>query len=329
MSPPETPTSGAPSNGRFNPHRATRIALGVAILLVVIKAFALGASGSVSILVSLTESALSLSAALASFIAVRRVAGSEDVTSNLSRANGEALAGLVQAGLVFAAGGFVGWEAMQRIFDPRPVAGGVLAISVMLFSIGLTLFVLRMKSSRDDAELSGESARYTSIIAANFVVLVGVVSGAFLGAPGLDAAAGLVVSVWLVWGGVGLLRESTGQFLGQAATEAEESAIKIAVQSDPAILEVRQLQTRKAGSTMIIRIEASLHKDLSLDAVRAITEQAASRVRQIFPVADVTILPDPQHPSVAARPAKPPEDSPPPGSDDDTRASKGRSGPWS
>ena len=40
----------------------TRLSVGVAVLLIAIKAFALGASGSVSILASLTDSALDLAA---------------------------------------------------------------------------------------------------------------------------------------------------------------------------------------------------------------------------------------------------------------------------
>jgi divalent metal cation (Fe/Co/Zn/Cd) transporter len=38
------------------------------------------------------------------------------------------------------------------------------------------------------------------------VALIGLVSGALLAAPGLDAAAGLVLAVWLFWGGVASLR---------------------------------------------------------------------------------------------------------------------------
>ena len=42
--------------------------------------------------------------------------------------------------------------------------------------------------------VAGDRAHYAADLASNLVVLVGVISGAFLGAPGLDAAAGLVVA---------------------------------------------------------------------------------------------------------------------------------------
>src|SRR5687767_9916357 len=56
----------------------TRLSVGVAVVLIALKAFALGASGSVSILASLTDSALDLVASLATFFAVRWAAAPPD-----------------------------------------------------------------------------------------------------------------------------------------------------------------------------------------------------------------------------------------------------------
>ena len=78
--------------------RITTLSVATAVLLIVMKAFALGASGSVSILASLADSALDLVASLATFFAVRWAAAPADPEHRYGHGKAEALAGLVQAG---------------------------------------------------------------------------------------------------------------------------------------------------------------------------------------------------------------------------------------
>ena len=200
------------AEGHAATRAVTRLSVGVAVLLIVLKAFALGASGSVSILASLADSALDLLASLGVFFAVRWAAAPADPEHRYGHGKAEALAGLVQAGLIFASAVFIGWEAVQRIFDPRPVAAGGWAVGVVVVSIAVTLWLVWMQTQAlkktSSLAVAGDRAHYAADLAANVVVLIGVISGAFLQAPGLDAAAGLVVAVWLFWGAISLLRES-------------------------------------------------------------------------------------------------------------------------
>ena len=55
------------SAATLSTNQITRLSVGVAVLLIALKAFALGASGSVSILASLADSSLDLIASLATF----------------------------------------------------------------------------------------------------------------------------------------------------------------------------------------------------------------------------------------------------------------------
>lgn len=184
--------------------RATALAVWAAVILIALKAFALGASGSMSVLASLTESVLALAAALTIHFAVRR-------GTRPDRAEGghdqEAIAGLVRSGLMMASAVFVGWAAVRRIFDPGAVGGGVWAVSVMLVALILSLALASYPTGAVRGSTIDRGA-LLSELGVGAVVLVGLASGAFLNAPGLDAAAGLVLAVWLFWGGATLLRDS-------------------------------------------------------------------------------------------------------------------------
>lgn len=276
----------------------TRLSVLVAVVLIALKAFALGASGSVSILASLADSALDLIASLATFYAVRWAAAPPDDEHRFGHGKGEALAALVQSGLIFASAAFIGWEAIQRIFDPRPVVAGGWGVGVTLISIALTLFLVwrqdRAIKASGSIAVSGDRAHYAADLLANVVVLIGVISGAWLAAPGLDAAAGLVVTVWLFWGAIGLLRDAADHLLDRAVSESDRAVIATAVLSDPRISGLHQLRTRMAGSVVLVQMHVDLEPTLTLEQAHTIVVEAENRILAAIPRADILIHPDPR-----------------------------------
>ncbi|MBA4804495.1 MAG: cation transporter [Brevundimonas sp.] len=276
----------------------TRLSVGVAVVLILMKAFALGASGSVSILASLTDSALDLVASLATFFAVRWAAAPPDEDHRFGHGKGEAMAALVQAGLVFASAVFIGWEAIQRMFDPRPVTAGHWTVAVVVASMLLTGWLIwrqgRAIRASGSVAVEADRSHYAADLASNLVVLIGVISGAWLAAPGLDAAAGLVVAVWLFWGAAGVLRGAADQLLDRAAPEADRVAITTAMLSDPRITGVHRLRTRLSGPVMTIQMHVDMDPGLSLAEAHGILVEAENRLLERWPAADILIHPDPR-----------------------------------
>lgn len=291
-------TSDALDDAHLAARRATQLSVAVAVVLIALKAFALGASGSVSMLASLTDSALDLAASLGVFFAVRWAAAPPDAEHRYGHGKGEALAALVQAGLIFASSVFVGWEAIQRMIDPRPVAAGAWAAAVIVISMALTagLVWFQGRALRKSGSLAvkADRAHYAADLAAGAVVLIGVVSGAFLNAPGLDAAAGLIVAVWLFWGALGLLREAADHLLDRAAPDSDRVAITSAVLADPRITGVHQLRTRLAGPVLMVQMHVDLDPALTLEQAHEIVVEAERRIQAAYPRADVLIHPDPR-----------------------------------
>ena len=310
-------TSTPSSDAHAATRDITRLAVGVAVVLIVLKAFALGASGSVSILASLADSTLDLVASLATFFAVRWAAAPADDDHRYGHGKGEALAALVQSGLVFASAVFIGFEAIQRMFNPQPVSSGTASVAVMLISIALTAWLIWMQSRAmrrsGSLAVAADRAHYASDLAANGVVLIGVISGTFLSAPGLDAAAGLMVSVWLFWGAIGILRDASDHLLDRAAPEEQRKAIVAAVLADPRISGLHQLRTRMAGAVLMIQMHVDLDPGLTLVAAHDIVVEAEDRLRAAFSGADILIHADPRG---RTRP------------DDTAQAAAANAGPW-
>jgi len=292
------PGQADPAEAAALTRRITGLSVGLAAFLIAIKAFAWGASGSVSILASLVDSGLDLIASLATFFAVRWAAAPPDPEHRYGHGKAEAFAALVQAGLVFASAVFIGWEAVDHILRPQPILHGEWGVAVMVVSIVATgLLVLaqtRVLKRIGSVAVKGDRAHYFSDLASNLVALIGVGSAAWLGAAGLDAAAGLIVAVWLFWGAVNVLKEAADHLLDRALPEAAQRRIVELAAADPRIGGVHQLRTRASGSTWMIQFHADLDPELSLEAAHAIMVEAERRILAEFPAADVLIHPDPR-----------------------------------
>lgn len=191
---------------------ATGLAIGVIVAVIALKAFAMGASGSVSVLTSLIDSALDLVAMVVLMLATRWAGQQAELDAVDLRA--QALATVLQAGLVFAAAALIGVGAIHRIFVPQPVTGGLWAVGALLMALALSgWWAWRVHRG-------GDRSLIVTDLAAGVVALIGLVSGVFLGAPGLDAAAGVVVMVWLFWGAVSsLMPAATVLMISKDATQ--------------------------------------------------------------------------------------------------------------
>jgi ferrous-iron efflux pump FieF len=235
---PSGPPSARRHRSRAVTRRITRLSVAVAVALIALKAFALGASGSVSILASLTDSSLDLVASLATFLRRalgRRPAGrGAPLRPRQGRGDGRPGPGRadLRLGRLHRLGGLAA--------DVRPPPGrrrigwavGVILISIAL-TAGLVWLQTRALKQTGSLAVAGDRSHYAADLAANVVVLIGVVSGAWLHAPGLDAAAGLVVAVWLFWGALGLLKDASDHLLDRSAGEVEQVAVTTAVLADP------------------------------------------------------------------------------------------------
>lgn len=278
--------------------RVAMLSVATAAVLIVVKALAWWAGGSVAILASLSDSALDLVASLITFYAVRYAAEPPDAEHRFGHGKAEAFSSLLQGGLVFASGALIGREAVDALLHPRPVEHGAAGVAVMLVSIVLTLGLIsaqsRVLKASGSIAISGDRAHYAADLASNAVALVGVGAAAWLGLSWVDAAAGLIVALWLIWGAVGVFREASNQLMDHELPEADRSRIVELATADPRVLGVHQLRTRASGPYVHIQMHADLAGDISLAEAHAIIVAAENRVLEAFPAADLIIHGDPR-----------------------------------
>jgi cation diffusion facilitator family transporter len=278
--------------------RITRLSVATAAMLSGIKLFAWIASGSIAALASLADSALDIVAALGTFIAVRYAAAPPDREHRYGHGKGEAFASLLQAGLVFASAALVGQEAVRHLISPKPIQQEGWAVGVMAVSLVLTVMLTRAQgkvlAQAHSVAVSGDRAHYLMDIAANLAALVGIGLAALFSSPRIDAAAGLVVAGWLVWGAITVFRDSSEQLLDHELPDGARAEIVSRMTSDPRVRGVHQLRTRASGPYVHIQMHADLDPQLSLEQAHKVVVAAEKRVLEAFPAADIIIHPDPE-----------------------------------
>jgi len=282
--------------------KATRhvalLSVATATILIIVKAIAWRASDSVAILASLSDSALDLVASLITLFAVRYAAEPPDAEHRFGHGKAEAFSSLMQGGLVFASGALIGREAFDALMHPRSVEHGLAGVVVMVVSIVLTLALItaqtRVLKASGSIAIAGDRAHYAADLGSNAVALVGVAAASWLGLSWVDAAAGLVVALWLIWGAIGVFRDASNQLLDHELPEEDRARILALATADPRILGVHQLRTRASGPYIHMQMHADLAADISLAEAHTIMVEAENRLLEAFPAADILIHPDPR-----------------------------------
>ncbi|ESQ81185.1 hypothetical protein AEYBE204_02285 [Asticcacaulis sp. YBE204] len=276
--------------------RVSGLSVAVAVILIALKTLALSASGSVAVLASLTDSALDLIASLITFFAVRFARTSPDKEHPFGHGKAEAFSALIQAGLVFFSAALILSDSWAHLRDPQPVSGGALSIAVLIVSLALTgaliyAQALAVKASGSVA-VAADRAHYAADLAGNGIALIGV-GAAALGVVHIDAIAGGLIALWLLWGAVQVLRSAADHLMDRAMDDEDIARIVEAACNAPEVLDVHRLRTRISGPHRLIQMHMALPADLSLVRAHEIILSAEQRILSVFPNADILIHPDP------------------------------------
>jgi len=294
-----TPTHAlSPAESAALTRRVTLYSVATAAVLVGIKVAAWLASGSVALLASTADSALDLLASLTTFYAVRFAVTPPDAEHRFGHGKAEGFASLMQAGLVFASAALIAREAIDDIVTPHPIREGGWALAVMAVSILLTgLLVLaqgRVLRRTSSVAVSGDRAHYAADFASNLIALAGIGATAWLGIERIDAVAALVIAAILLWGAVGVFRESSGQLMDHELDDEVRARIVELMTQDRRLTDVHQLRTRASGPFLHIQMHVDLDPDLTLEAAHQVIVAAEKRVLDAFPSADIIIHADPR-----------------------------------
>jgi cation diffusion facilitator family transporter len=287
-----------PAEAAVLTRRITLLSTATAAVLILVKLVAFVMSGSMALLASLADSGLDLLASLVTVYAVRYAARAPNDTHRFGHGKAEAFASLLQGGLVFSSAALIGREAIDRLLHPYLIRAeawsmGAMAVSIVL-TLGLIIAQARVLKATRSVAVSGDRAHYAADLASNAMALIGIALAAVFNEPRADAAAGLLVTAWLVWGAVGVFRQASDQLMDRELPEEDRARIVALATADPRVKDVHQLRTRASGPYIHLQMHAELDPDMTLEQAHAVVVAAENRILSAFPAADIIIHPDPR-----------------------------------
>lgn len=160
------------------------------------------------------------------------------------------LAALFNALLLLIAIGGIGWEAVQRLWQPEPVAADTVMI-VAAVGIIINAFTAWLFASGRKGDLNVQAAFLHML--ADAAVSVGVVVAAFVMARTgwfwVDPVVSLLVNALILWGTWGLLRQSIAMAMAGVPDGVDVAQVKAFLAGLPGVKEVHDLHIWPISTT--------------------------------------------------------------------------------
>jgi ferrous-iron efflux pump FieF len=276
---------------------ATGAAVAVALALIAAKLAAWVATGSVSLLSTLVDSAVDAVASVLNLIAVRQALQPADDEHRFGHGKAEPLAGLAQSAFIAGSALFVIGEAGKRLFVPEPVVHGTVGIVVMVVSIALTMALLRFQRMvvRETGSLAvrADATHYFGDLLMNGAVIAALLAQSTLGWSFVDPVLAIVIAGVLIRSAWQISRQSLDLLMDHELPETDRTRIIRICHGHPEVRNVHDLRTRSTGHDSFIQLHLELDPEIALSRAHVISDAVEDAIRAEFPSAEVIIHQDP------------------------------------
>lgn len=277
---------------------AVKLSLVAVTGLVVFKVVVAVMTGSISISAQAVDSFLDLFAITVTFFAISMASLPADEEHPFGHGKVESVAAIVQAVLIFTAGGIIIYSAVRRIIAGTTIEMTEAGIAVMLVSVIVSLFLSRHlhRVSRATGSIALEaSARNIAVdVYSAAGVLVALVVIRFTGLSILDPIVALGVALFILREAYEVMRKSFRELVDvRLPKEEEDEIISCIMEHSGQLAGFHAVRTRKAGNQRFIDLHLMLPKNTSLEEAHQMCDHLEEDMENRLPNASVTIHVEP------------------------------------
>lgn len=276
---------------------ASKMAIIVAMILLLTKLYAWWISGSSAMLASLTDSILDLFASITSFIMIRFSLSPADAKHRFGHGKAENLAALMQASFVLGSATLLIFHGINRFSNPQEIVHTDIAIAIsvlaILLTFGLVLFQKMVIAKTKSIAISADSLHYQSDLLLNLGVIFALVLNYYKW-PQADGIFTILVGIFLLYGSIKIVQHSVQDLMDRELSVEELKTIKIVIESTPNVLGFHELRTRQSGKMRFIQFHLELDDHLTLFEAHKISDGVEDSLLAIFSNTEVFIHQDPK-----------------------------------
>ncbi|WP_299228496.1 cation diffusion facilitator family transporter [Sulfurihydrogenibium sp.] len=236
-------------------------------------------TNSLGLIAEAIHSFSDLIASVISFISVKITAKkSKDFPYGLYKV--ENIAAVIISFFLF----FAAYEILKEAFlshESHQVKNPEYAIIVMLIAMVLTFFYSRFEKKAGEKlnspVLVADAEHIWTDFLSSVIVLIGLISVYF--GYNLDKYAAAIVSVFIFKSGFEILKDSIKVLLDYSLDFDELNKIKNLILKNPAVVDIKEIKGRTAGSYKFVEVEILLH-NMSLREAHRIVDEIAEEIKQ-------------------------------------------------
>jgi len=286
----------ASDTARLN-RSAAYASIAVALFLVGLKAWAAWSTGSTAMLGSLADTALDLIASLATLAGVWVAAQPDDEKHRFGHGKAEALAAMFQVVLISISALSLGFRGIEQfIAGSRTEAAGegigvsLVAMAATFALLGWQRHVIRRTGS---LAISTDHVHYQSDLLLNLAVIAALALDQYGGIAGSDALFGIVIAVWLAWGGWRASQEAIVQLMDREWDPDKKARFVEVLGRHPELRGVHDLRTRTSGNRDFVQFHVWVNPDMSVREAHRVMDEIEDKLLAEFPGVEILIHPDP------------------------------------
>ncbi len=249
-------------------------------------------TGSIGIISEAAHSALDFGAAALTLFAVKMSDKPADSKHHYGHAKVESVSALIETGLLVITSLWIIYAAAERLIaGTTEVEVTWYAIAIMVISIVVDFSrsraLKKVAKETNSQALEADALHFSSDILSSAVVLVGLVFVS-TGIAWADAVAGIAVAL-LVGKAAFTLGKKTIDVLIDAAPEGIAERIEELSMTVGGVISVDKIRVKPTGPQVFIEMAVCVNRTLSVEKVQTICSRIEQKVREEFPVGDITI----------------------------------------
>jgi ferrous-iron efflux pump FieF len=286
-----------PSTTRLN-LSAAAASVTVAVVLVLLKLWALGETGALSVAASLADSAMDLMVSVGAMAAIFYAARPPDEDHAFGHSSAEDIAALGQAIFILVSASVIMAAAILRLLSPQPdrlMAEGrgmaVMAVSVAL-TLALVLWQGRVARRTGNRVVQADRLHYLGDLLPNIGAIVSLWASARYGLYQIDSVVALGAAAVLALGAVRIGKAAFDALMDRRADPGIIEGIARIASDWPGVHGFHDLKTRTAGSRVFVNLHIELDGDQPLREAHDIGAGLRRAILQAYPQTDVIIHKD-------------------------------------
>ena len=274
------------------------ISVFVAAALVLLKLWALGETGALSVAASLADSAMDLMVSLGATAALIYAARPPDEDHAFGHSSAEDLAALAQSMFILISAVVIAVAALFRLWSPTPDTlmaehSGMLAMAGSIaLTLALVLWQSRVARRTGSRIIAADRLHYLGDLLPNIGAIVALWASTQFGLVSVDSVVALGSAAILVLGALRIGKGAFDALMDRRADPVLISSIAAMAANWPGVHGFHDLKTRTAGSRTFVNLHIELDGAQTLFDAHEIGASLRHAILEAYPQCDVIIHKD-------------------------------------